>query len=230
MDRRQFLSAAAATGTLTLAGCLGDSEATAGETTPEQTDGGGGQSVDSHPGAADLAAQPRLGDLGGHVIVAFEDPSCPRCAAFHSGTVSAITEQLVAPGKAAFVARMYPVVYEWGGPATRALEATFDRNADAFWALYGHYFEDQSRFDTDNVLDLTEQFLAEQTAVDGAAVVADVESGAYDESVQADLDAGENAGVGRTTPTVLLFRDGQYVTRAAGSVSYDLIATALGEG
>ena len=228
MDRRQFLSAAAATGTLTLAGCLGGG-GPAVETTPERTDGGG-QSVDSHPAAADLAAQPRMGDLGGHVIITFEDPSCPRCAAFHSRTVPEITEQLVAPGTAALVARTYPVVYEWGGPATHALEAAFDRSSDAFWALYGHYFEEQSQFDTDNVLDRTEQFLAAETDVDATAVTEDVETDAYADAVQQDLDAGQNADVGRTTPTVLLFRDGQYVTRASGSVSYDIVATALGEG
>jgi hypothetical protein len=41
--------------------------------------------------------------------------------------------------------------------------------------------------------------------------------------------ATERADLDGTTPSILLFRNGQYVTTAAGSISYDVIATALGE-
>jgi protein-disulfide isomerase len=142
--------------------------------------------------------------------------------------VPRIRDELVATGQARFVARTYPVVYPWGEPAVQALEATFARSPEAFWGLFAHYFADQDAFSTDNVLPRTEEWLAANTDLDGAAVVADAEAGAYDDAVQVDLDAGEAAGVGRTTPTVFLFRDGEYVTRAGGSVSFDLITSALG--
>jgi protein-disulfide isomerase len=224
MYRRQFLRAAGAAGAaVATAGCVatgggpGGSEATTDGSTP-------------HPGLADIDDQPRRGDLGGHLVVAFEDPSCPRCRRFERETVPKIRSNLVEAGKAAFVFRGYPVVYPWGEPASHALEATFARSEPAFWALAEEYFAAQSQFSEGNVLDRTERFLDGRDDVDGTAVVDDVAEGAADAAVQADLDAGENADVGATTPTVLLFRDGDYVSRASGSVSYDLVATALGEG
>jgi len=251
INRRRFLSAAGTAGLLALTGCLGsdsgstdtsptttDSGAGGRDGTTEDgmdgmgtattTDGSGGSSID-HPAAAGLAAQPRLGDLDGHAIIAFEDPSCSRCRAFERKTVPKIKSELVDAGKAAFVFRGYPVVYPWGEPAAHALEATFDQSADAFWSLLAHYFETQREFSTDNVLDRTQTFLAEETSVDGERVVNDVEADAYADAVQADLDAGRNADLGEITPIVVLFNDGEYVTKANGSVSYDLIATALGE-
>ena len=240
MNRRRLL---AALGTAGLAGCLGgdggsvSTESTGGESPPTSSDdsptstadaSSGSVSVPDHPTAAALTAQPRYGDLDGHLIVAFEDPSCPRCAAFHDRVVPTIRDQLVEPGDAAFVFRNYPVVYAWGEPATQALEATFARDESAFWGLLDYYYRNQSRLSIDNVSRLTESFLA-GTDLDETAVVADAESAAYDDAVQADLDAAEAGGVGRSTPAVALFRDGTFVTTANGSVSYDLIANTLGE-
>jgi protein-disulfide isomerase len=220
VNRRTFLRSAGATGLsaslVATAGCLG------GESTPS------GTPFTDHDATVGIEEQPRKGELGGNVVLAFEDPSCPRCRTFEQQTVPDIEENLVATGQGAYVVRTYPVVYPWGEPAVHALEATYDRDSDAFWSLHAHYFAEQSAFDSDTVLDRTADFLASETDVDAGAVVADAESGAYDEAVQSDLDAGMNADVGRTTPTVLLFRDGRYVTRASGSVSYDVIGTALG--
>jgi protein-disulfide isomerase len=217
----------AAAGTLAaLAGCSGG----VGDESSPATDGGGSaRSLADHPAAAGLEAQPRLGPAPADapaVLVAFEDPSCSRCAAFERETLPRLREHVDA-GELAYAFRVYPVVYDWGEPAVQALEATFARDAAAFWALAGHYFETQSAFSTDNVLDRTRRFLAAETAVDADAVVADAGSGAYDDAVRADLDAGEAAGAGRTTPHLFMFRDGTYRTKAAGSVSYDLLASAL---
>jgi protein-disulfide isomerase len=203
------------------AGCLGGSGSGGGsDDTPTLAD---------HPVGRSLGAQPRLGPPPTETaatIVAFEDPSCPRCAAFEATTVPKIRSELVEPGTATFVVRTAPLVYPWGEPAIHALEATYARDADAFWALLGHYFEQQDAFDTDNVLDRTEVFLSAETDVDAASVVADAESEAYADVVATDVDAAEAADVSGT-PTVFLFRDGQYRTRATGSVSFDLVTRAL---
>lgn len=255
MQRRRFLTVAGLGAAIGTAGCIGSFGGGSGEEPTDDPDGedgmddaGGEDSMNDsgedsmdddpgsadpgleHPGAADLAAQPRLGEFGGHAVVAFEDPSCPRCAAFEQRTVPEIREKLVEPGKATFVFRNYPVVYPWGEPASQALEATFARDEAAFWSLAEHYFARQSTFSTDNVLRKTATFLENETDLDGSAVADDAESEAYDDAVETDLQAGRDAEIGRTTPAVLLFRDGEYVTRASGSVSYDVIASALGEG
>jgi protein-disulfide isomerase len=199
------------------AGCVGGSDG----------NGDGSQTLDTHPVGQALASQPRLGpDSATATIVAFEDPSCPRCAAFESETVPKIKSELVDSGEAAYVVRTAPLVYPWGEPAIRALEATYARDADAFWALLAHYFDEQDAFDAENVRDRTEAFLTAETTVDGAAVVADVDAGAHDEAVQTDVSAAEAADVSGT-PTVFLFRDSEYRTRATGSVSFDFVRRAL---
>jgi len=212
MNRRRVLTLAGAGIVGSLAGCGGS------ET---------GQSVDDHPAAADLDAQPRRGDLDGHVVLAFEDPSCSTCRRFHENTVPEIESNIVDAGLGAYVVRTYPIIYPWGEPATQALESTFARSDEAFWALFGHYFATQGRFTVDNVLDRTESFLADSTDVDGTAVVEDARNMAHDDAVQADISAAENADLPGQTPIVLLFRDGQFVSSVNGSVSYDAIASAL---
>lgn len=236
MERRRFLTAVGTGATAILAGCGSnsggpgtDSGGASGVPTNTSPSEGLGMNVPDHEAAAGIRDQPRLGNFEGHTVVAFEDPSCPRCRAFELEVVPEVRSKLVDPGKATFVARNYPVIYPWGKPASQALEATFARDSDAFWALWAFYFEEQSSLSTGNVLDRTASFLDSETALDGAAVRADASEKTYDSAVQTDLDAGRSAGAGGVTPSVFLFRDGEYVTKAQGSVSYNVISTALGE-
>ncbi|PSP78209.1 disulfide bond formation protein DsbA [Halobacteriales archaeon QS_1_68_20] len=198
------------------AGCLGGADE--------------GTAAEDHPAMRGVDDQPALGPPPGDAeatIVAFEDPSCHRCRAFALETVPKIESNLVEPGTATYVYRWYPVVYEWGKPATKSLAATFERDADAFWALQEHYYRTQSEFSTGNVLDRTRAFLDAETAVDGTEVVDAVEAGEADDAVQRNLDAGEAADA-NTTPSVYLFKEGEFRTKASGSVSYDAIESALG--
>lgn len=235
MDRRTFLAAGtAAVGAM--AGCGGvsgggDGAGGSDDSTRTATAAEGGDY--SHSSLAALDEQPFLGppprEARG-LIVAFEDPSCTRCRAFEERVVPEIRANLVDPGAASLVFRGYPVVYQWGQPAVRALEATFDRDAGTFWSLVDHYFGNQSEFrsaDAASVYEKTATFLSDQTDLDGDAVVAAAADGEYDAAVQTDLDAGKAAGAGRTTPHIFLFRDGQFLTKAAGSVSYGVIESAL---
>ena len=157
MHRRRFLATAGAVALAGLAGCTtgdggdgGDPTTADTATDTTTTQGSDGTPIGDHPAAAGLADQPVRGDLGGNVVVAFADPSCPRCRAFETGTVPRIQAELVETGRAAYVYRNYPVVYPWGKPATQALEATFDRSDDAFWTLLAHYYHEQSSFTTSN--------------------------------------------------------------------------------
>jgi protein-disulfide isomerase len=232
LGRRRLLAAlggAAATG---IAGCVGSSGGE-GPSTEESGAGDDAPTLLSHPAGRQLADQPFLGPPPGEAtgtIVAFEDPSCPTCARFERETVPQIRENLTEPGDATFVFRGIPVVYEWGGPATRALEAAFATDPDAFWALAEHYFANQSRFQgerTDVVYAWTEDALEAETSVDAAAVVETAQAGDADAAVGVDLDASETADV-RVTPTVFLFRDGEFRTQVRGMARYDVIAGALG--
>jgi protein-disulfide isomerase len=234
MNRRTFITAAGA-GAVSLAGCLGGTES---GTEPDDADspadptggGSGDGSLGGHPAAVGLADQPALGPdptSAPAAIITFSDPSCPSCARFEDTTVPEIESKLVETGKAAFVYRGMPIIYPWGEPATRVLEATFDHDAGTFWTLKDHYYENREEFDTDNVFEKTESFLAENTDVDAEAVVSAAEAGEYDAAVEADLAAGEEAGV-RGTPTSFLFKDGEHVTTVGGAKSYTVFAEALG--
>ena len=239
MNRRTFIATTAATAT-TFAGCLGgpggaQSEETDSMATDESSEmtgtmDGFDEPLGGHPAATDLADQPALGPdptTASAVIISFSDPSCPSCARFESNTFPEIESELVEPGKAAFVYRNMPIIYPWGESAIQALEATFAHDTEAFWALKNHYFAEQSSFDTDNVLSKTESFLAENTDVDAGTVVSEAEEKEYDDLVQADLAAGNDAGV-HGTPTSFLFKDGEHVTTVSGPKSYTVFAEALG--
>lgn len=219
MDRRRFLRATGLTAAAGVAGCGGRG----GQAGTE------GQTIADHPATADIDARPVKGNLDGHLVLSFEDPSCGRCAAFHEETVPQIESNIVETGNGAYAFRTYPVVYQWGRPATQALASTFARDEGAFWSLLDFYFTNQSQFSTDNVLPETASFLDDSTSLDGAAVADDARDEVHGDAVQADVDAAEAAGLGSTTPVVLMFKDGEYVTKANGSVSYDVIATALDE-
>jgi protein-disulfide isomerase len=255
-SRRRLLAVGGATALGGLAGCTGSlrSDSRAGTATTA------GPALGGHPAAKGVGDQPRLGPPPTEAegtVVAFEDPSCPRCAAFETGTVPKIRNRL--GDRVSFVFRSYPVVYPWGEPATQAIEAAFAREREmeretksgqsetttrtttptdapygvrqgsvGTWALLRHYFENQDEFDAENVLEKTRTFLADETELDADAVVADAEEKAHDDAVQADLSAGKEAGVGRTTPTVFLFRGGEFQTSAKGSISFRVVEAALG--
>lgn len=234
MNRRAFLAAGVA-GAATLAGCTGG----ASGSDPTGSGGGGlptaaGEDAPPHARALDgLDSQPSLGpepQEADGLIVAFEDPSCPRCQAFEEQVFPQVRSELVDPGKVSFVFRGYPVVYPWGEPACYALEATFARDESAFRALREHYFAAAGEFEAageDAVYDRTATFLDSETDLNGGAVVDATGSEATARAVGTDLDAGRAAEVGRTTPTLFLFRNGEFLTRTAGSVSYTLIERTL---
>jgi protein-disulfide isomerase len=196
----------------------------------EATATGTAASNPDHPAATALAGQPVLGPPPGTAqatVIAFEDPSCHNCARFNENTFPELESKLIEPGKASFVYRNFPHAFEWGKPAMQALEATFARGEQPFWALEHHYFATQEEFSEENVLDRTQEFLASETNVDAAAVVADAEAKKFDEAFERDIDAGEAAGV-VSTPTFYLFRNGEFLTEIRGAQSYQVFAQALG--
>jgi len=235
MNRRGFLTTGLA---LALAGCAGDGGAGEDGTTTTappatSTPTPDAETLDTHPAAADLAAQPTLGpdprEATG-VIVAFEDPSCPTCRRFEENVVPQLREELIDPGTVSFVFRGYPVIYPWGEPATKALEAAYDHDAAAHWTLLAHYFANQGSYrgsEPATVYDETESFLAAETDLDATAVVDAARNGEYDAAVQTDLDAGEAAGAGGRTPHLFFFRDGVYRTKSGGFTGITTIKNVL---
>ncbi|MEF8776456.1 MAG: thioredoxin domain-containing protein [Haloarculaceae archaeon] len=238
MRRRQFLAGTATSATALLAGCGGnsggDGNGQGTDTSPDGTTGPGGFDLPDHAALEGIDSQPYLGPPPGEadgLVVAFEDPSCPTCASFHAGVLPKIRSNLTEPGRATFVLRGYPVIYPWGEPATHALEAVYGADDAALWDLWTHYFDKQDDYrgsETSGVYDMTESHLAEATDLDATAVVDRARNGAVDAAVTRDLEAGEAAGAGRTTPHLFLYGNGEFLTKAQGSVSFSVIESALG--
>ena len=190
-----------------------------------------GSALADHPSVRNLAGQPYFGPPPGEgtgTVVAFEDTSCSRCASFEEGTVEKIRTDLAASGDATFVFRGYPILYpSTSEPACTVLEATLAHSPRAHFAMAREYFSNQNEYSADNVWDRSESRLNDLTDLDGAAVVADARDGAYDAAVETDVAAGEAAGAS-VTPAVFMFRDGEFRTKASGSLSFEAVETALG--
>lgn len=244
--RRRVLAGIGSVSGVAVTGCLGDdSEETNGGTDgrtdgrTDGTDGGdgtanenGGDStlITNHPISQDIDAWPHRGPdpfEAPATLVVLDDPSCSRCAAFHQNTISELTANYVEAGELSIANRPYPVVYQWGEPASHALEATIDRNEAAFWGLLEHYFEDQSSFNTNNVLAETETWLGNNTDLDAAAVVDDAREEAFADRIEATLSAAEAVGAGGVTPATFAFVDGELQTSLNGSQSTETIETVL---
>ncbi|WP_435194356.1 DsbA family protein [Natronomonas sp. EA1] len=228
MDRRRFLASATAVGVSSLAGCTGGGGGNGGMDGGNEGSGdASGTPIAEHPAAANLDSQPILGEATDALIVAFEDPSCTLCRRFEQQTYPRIVSELVETGRASFVYRGLPIIYPWGEPASHVLEATFAADADAFWALKDHYFGQQSAFDTDNVYNRSQTFLASETDVDAEAVVTAARNGEADAAVELDLAAGEELGIGQT-PEFYLFSDGVFKTTVRGAQGFSVFESVLG--
>lgn len=192
--------------------------------------GGSETTLADHPAGQALDGQPTLGPAPSEAegtIVAFEDPSCTSCARFESQTFPRLKSELIDPGRVSFVFRTIPVVYAWGEPASLALEAVHAREPSAFWGLKDFYYENQRDLGSDNVLDATQQYLAEGTDVDPDGVVQDIENDVPRDAVETNLQTAQSADVGGT-PTFFLFNEGTYRTRITGPQSFEVFENSLG--
>lgn len=221
--RRAYLAGAAAAAGL--AGCLDGLRG-------DGPSGGSGTpwSMPDHAALAGIDDQPHLGPPPGEapgLVVGFEDPSCPACRQFHEGTLPDLRSDLFEAGRATFVYRGISIVAQWSAFATHALEATFDRDGDAHWALTEHYYAEQDAFTEGNVAARTESFLESETDVDAGAVVDAVEAGEYDDATRTDYEAATGTDL-RGTPTFYLFADGEFRTDVVGPQDPTVFEEALG--
>lgn len=212
LRRREFVSLSA----LALAGCLGNGGSAEGSST----------SFDDHPSTRGIETAAVLGDEDSEKrIVAFEDPSCPTCARFSRETLPLLEED-AENGELAFYLRAVPFIRPWSETATPALYATGERDADAFWTLLESYYGNQASLSTDNVDEMTRDFLAD-TSVDADDVLAKADNGTQDSTVQTAVGAARDAGIG-ATPTFYLFDEDGFVTDTSGARDYNVFATSLG--
>ena len=232
MDRRNYLKVGgAALGTGLFAGCIGgDGDNSGGSRGGNGTAGDtGGSGFGSHPSTADISSRPKLGSSDATAsIVAFEDPSCPRCKQFNLGPFKKIKNNLIDEGKVEYYMRVIPVVYDWGKPACECLETTYQSNKKDFWGLEKHYFENQlgSGGSTEKLYSMTKSYLQDNTDLDAEKIVKQSKNRKYHDRIQDNLNAADVAGV-QGTPTFFLFKNEEYLTKVSGPQSYSVFKNSL---
>lgn len=211
--RRRFLAgAAAATASVSVAGCFGGEESV---------------TFDEHAASEGVDDQPTLGSLDRPgVVVAFEDPSCLSCRRFEDETLPRLREELIAPGEVAFVYRTLDITYPWAEVAAQLLASTYAADEATFWELKAFYYDQQDSFEVGNVFERTDPFLQEST-VDAESVLRNARQKLHDGWIASNRNAASELDV-RATPRFYLFRDGQFRTEVSGPQDYDVFAGALG--
>lgn len=218
MDRREFVASVAALSSAGVTGCLGGGgENDDGDTVP----------LSSHPISEGLDEQPSIGSSDAPTaVVAFEDPSCHSCHRFETNVLPTMREEMIDTGDTRFYYRLFTQpVQAWGTGASKALEATYARDEDAFWELKNFYY-DEFDFTTDDVLPRTQEFLSD-TDVDGDSVIESARNGEFDDAVESDKEVGGRAEV-RGTPTFFLVDDDEVVAQVVGPQSTSVFRNALG--
>jgi len=214
--RRQFLATVLGGSAVSLAGCFGGGINESGK-----------QQFGSNPVASDIESRPSLGadraDTGA-TLVMFSDPSCPSCHSFHEGAFQKIKSDWIDSGTATLYTRQYPYVAEWAETAIYALAEVYKRQPEAYWSFKSSYFSQQDSITTDNVVSTTRTFL-EELDVDTEAVVTAVQNSTSQSYVEADIEAGDEAGL-YGVPLTFLFEDGEFVT-ALMDESFEAFRSAL---
>jgi len=169
--------------------------------------------VPERPGA------PERGPAGASVtIVEFADFQCPYCRRMQD-TLDALLESY--DGRIRHVYRHFPLEsHPMAEPA--ALASACAAEQERFWAFHDRVFERQAEL-SDESLDE----IAQEVGLEMAAYRSCREERRYADRVQADLQAGRQAGV-RGTPA--FFVNGQPILGAASEDAFrELIERALGE-
>lgn len=189
LTRRQLL-AAVGTGTVATAGtagCLG-----LGESSGEPT-------ATAIPGTL---APPTRGD-GDVTVTVYADFACPACRTFHDDFVPVLERDYLEPGVVTYEHRDFPLEmheprsFESANAARAVQNGTGD---EAFFAYVDSLFANQGSLSPDLYAGLADDLDA---GVDGEEVRSAATGRIYRETVQRDLDRGQNAGV-RGTPSVFV--------------------------
>ena len=164
-----------------------------------------------------------LGDPDAPVtIVEFTDYQCPYCARHAAETLPALREQFVESGQVYYVVKDLPLQsHQQAQPAAVAARCAGEQGA--YWEMHDALFASQTRWSGDN--DTAQRVfvdLAEQLELEEESFSACLESGRFDELVQANLNEALALGANATP---FFFIDGYPIP---GAQPLDLFAFAIG--
>jgi protein-disulfide isomerase len=150
------------------------------------------------------------------VLQIFSDFECPFCVR-SAATLDAVAERY--RGQLRVVWRNYPLPsHELARPAARAaLEAFAQGGSDKFWKLHDWLYSPQADLSSAGL-----RRVAAQLSLDGARLEQAAKSGRYDRQIDADIAAGDAAGI-EGTPAV--FINDYYLMGARHAVEYGVVVS-----
>jgi protein-disulfide isomerase len=166
-----------------------------------------GEIIEVTPETRPMADGTAMGDPDAPVLIeVYEDFQCPACRIYSNEVEPLVTENHVANGEVYYVFRQYPFLDD------RASNKESDQAANAsmcaaeqgrFWDYHDILFANWSGENQGSFSDKRLLAFAETLGLDTEAFTACFEENRYQDQIQADLAAGNAAGV-QGTPSVLV--------------------------
>ena len=166
-----------------------------------------GEIIEVTPETRPMADGTAMGDPDAPVLIeVYEDFQCPACRIYSNEVEPLVTENHVANGEVYYVFRQYPFLDD------RAPNKESDQAANAsmcaaeqgrFWDYHDILFANWSGENQGSFSDKRLLAFAETLGLDTDAFTACFEENRYQDQIQADLAAGNAAGV-QGTPSVLV--------------------------
>ena len=159
---------------------------------------------------------------GAVTIIEFSDFQCPYCARA-AETVQEVVDKHADDVRLIYVQFPLESIHPWARAASIASLCAADQSVDAFWILHDKYFENQGELDSNNVIELSRQYLAgnDLDMESWSACASDSESEAFQDAsarVDAALALGMEHGV-NSTPG--FFINGHYVSGAQPAETFE---------
>lgn len=204
-------------------------EETETEDTPEETnDGTTGYGID-------LAGRPVAGDPEAPVDVYYwTEYLCSFCKRFETETFPKLVDEYVDTGQVRLVVLGYPIMDDYSMPAIVWSRCVWRQVADsdpaAFWDWHRAVFDAQSTDGHDWADDETFAAITDRTEGVPLEAVEECRESRRDElvqSIEADLAAGQEAGVEGTPGFVMYHRKSGDVNTVAGAQPYENFAEAI---
>lgn len=129
-------------------------------------------------------------------IIEFSDYECPYCQRWHTEVFERLLEAY--PDEVRLVYRDFPLASIHPNATPAAIAANCAREQDVFWDYHDKLFKMELGLNTEAY-----QEYASQLEIDTEEFNECLDSGRYDEEVQADFDFAANLGV-RSTPTFFI--------------------------
>lgn len=139
------------------------------------------------------------------VLVEFSEFQCPFCRRHEVNTAPQIKDVYLKTGKVLHIFRDFPLeqIHPQARKAAEAARCAGEQGADRFWAMHDRLFERQSDWSEQaTAVDLFKGY-AQAIGLDADAFNECLDSGRTGPAIEADLIAGQEAGVGGT-PTFFL--------------------------